>query len=537
MKATVMDMRSESGYRQVLDDFGGEEMLREKYPRILQMLEDTRAARMKEEEDSSVEDEEPKGYEDAYWIDEVAIYGDDRKNGVYARSKMSLIKKHPKITMISKTYDEKTNKVFGAYSISENNACVLDKKTVIDHSIIKYTNNVEVKTRTSYYCLDQVDSKFILAKDPVVCESVTDISSLESIVKRIEVHEPKALSGANTIRIVYNDRSDKSAAYTFKKAGDRYFAGTRYVEVFYPFLVEVELANGYTFDDPPVRLLSDLYMSLASDVVEGGEVHFNTGMMNNISYSLPAANRLMVDFSYNPDNQHNYWGVDMPLTDAQAKGDFDFHLNFDIYFRDLENKGYNSSIIVTSASYPPSENTAKVDKSNIKWGCIGAGAMIWTKEGEKDISKLNIGDMIYTENGYRKLINLVTGNEREMISISVDGHEPLLISKKHAIPVERGIVEAGDVVPEDRVRLYDGRYVPIKELKSVSYDGKVYSPELGESDMVFANGIMVGDYLTRADCEKTPAAEEEVAAIDPELWGELNEWEKEWETKAMAGLV
>ncbi len=532
MKKHGINLSTKEGYGRVLEAFGGQALLQEKYPRILQMLKDSKEMWLSSKPEN---DAQSNGYQDTCRIFALPVHSSGLlEYGLYAESKMSMVNPYQMLIMTSKTWDPSTKKVFASFSEFGENTQKIKKSTQIDHSYVAYAENLKIETETYFYCIGDVDGKFVLKQNPEVKYLETDLSTSRPIVKKILVSQPKEKKGSDIIRVVYNGRKDPDAAYNFVDAEDWYIENVRYVDVYYPFLIDVELSGDgktFTFDDEKPVDFNMFYMSLYSEAVKGGEVHFSTSKLDDIEWKLTNNHSLHFDFQYCENGDKNYWGVQMPLTNAQASGYFDFHLNFRINFKDIYGSKYFADIIITSEDLPSSDNMVKIKKSSILWGCIGADAMIQAQEGKKKIQDLSVGEMIYTEQGYKKLVNIVTGTEPEMISISVAGSEKLLLSSKHPIVAERGVIEAGDLAPEDRVRMHDGSYQNIANPERVPYGGTVYSLELETSEMIFANGIMVGDYLTVAETERSEEPQNELTPMDPELRAELLQWMQEFKKK------
>lgn len=533
MELRTLKIVNDADYEKVLENFGGRNVLEKSYPRILKMLEDTREMRLAS---PNVTEPSEEGYTDTYRVTEVPLNEQADSIGLFVESYMSMVDQYPMLIMTSKTWDKKTGKVLSSFSIYDTDVHKLENKAQIDHSCLNYTDELTVTTETTFYSTTNINGKSVLAHDPVVCTLTIDLSTKSSIVSRITVKQPKEKDGSAAIRVVYNDRSDPNAAYTFTEVKDPIHGNTRYVEVYYPFLIEIELAGDgkdFIFSRMDPVSLDKIYMTLASEVIDGGAVHFNTAMLNNIYYDLINDHTLSLNFEYEKDTTRNFWGVSMPLiTISEIKGAFDFHLNFPINVYSPAGL-LTMDIIVTSESIPKSDNMAKIKYSNILWGCIGENAIIRTSDGDKKVQELSVGDMIYTERGYKRLINLVKGTENEIISISVEGCEELLLTAKHVIMAERGAIMADELTPNERIRLIDGSYKAISKIERITYNGAVYSPELEQSEMLFANGIMVGDYkiVPESDNDLTQTKTPPVP-IDPSLRDELINWVKDKDSES-----
>lgn len=520
-KNKMLNYVNDDHFHIVIERFGGESFLKEKFPHILKMLYDTREWH---KSTGKSDDSQNIGYIDTYRIVELPLITEDAiVPSVYASSEMSLVDKASFLYMSSTLSDPKYQKVFGGYAIYDNNKNKIKKELTVDSSLLNYCKGPSVQTKTSFMAVTKVNGKSVCVATPQEKILNIDLSEVSSVVESITVNDPKPKKETDTfIRVVFNGRTDNEAAYNFKNATDEYIGNKRYVKVFYPFSIKVQLADGFVFKtDNPVNFDSTFNLSLASNVVDGGEVHFNTTQIDKIKTEVNG-NTLVLNFPYSPNGDENYWGVEMPLTNKQTEGYFDFHLNFSINYSYNGLGDLSTDIVVSSEDLPQSENFKKIIQSKILWGCLGKDTLIRTECGLKKISEIKSGEKIFTEKGFVKLKNMVTGTEEKIIAVGLSEDNTLLITKRHPIATERGIIYAEDLSISDRLKLEDGSYKEIYYFEVIDYNDKVYSPELEESHLISAEGIMVGDYLTPIDAVNEP--EKIPEPLEPELLDELIRW-------------
>jgi hypothetical protein len=472
------------------------------------------------------------GYDDTFRINILPITensdADSKQEGkvpaVYAESFMSMVKKHPLLSVTGVVEDPKCHKRFKSFGDFDENAFKMQYNVTIDSSILRYSKEPEVQACTNFTAYDVVEGKSVCTMDVHEMTKKIDLSDIGKIVKNITVDAPKPKAESDTfIRVVYNGRTDNEAAYNFAKANSKDEGGVRYVNAYYPFSVRVELDDHFEFvPDKPVNFDYNLNISMNSNVVMGGEVHFNTAYWRNLVYSIQG-NELTFGLPYNGGTTANYWGVDMPLTAKQAEGYFDFHLNFDINYRLKGTTEFEQiCIIVSSEDLHSSDDFVKIKQSKILWGCLGKDTFIRTEGGYKKIDEIEVGEKLFTDKGYVKLRNMVTGTEEKIIAVGVSEDKTLLITKEHPIATDRGVIRAYDLAATDKLKLEDGTLKDIYYLEVKDYGDKVYSPELEESALISADGIMVGDYLTHVDVPDEPV--ESLEPLDPELLEELKKW-------------
>jgi hypothetical protein len=525
-KEMVLNYANDDHFNMVLERFGGEDYLKKNFPCILQVIYNTRE--WHNSKGNELQNENEEGYVDTFRIIELPtpVINDTKseiKTDVYANSFMSMVKIHPYLCMSSDISDPIHGKIFGGYAAYVDTAAKFSKNLTINSSYLNYCKEPTVKTTTNFQAYDKVDGKDVITVDTSKDYEI-DIMDFNKIVTNILVNAPcPKTDSATYIRVVYNGRTDDDAAYNFKKATDRYISDTRYVTVYYPFSIKIILDELFEFNpQAPVNFDSTFNLSIASDVILGGEVHFNTALSSRIVATVQD-NVLTFDFPYSSDTDYNYWGVEMPLTAKQAEGYFDFHLNFVANYRIKGSGTYTkTSIIISSEDLPESDNYKHIKKSRILWGCLGKNTLIKTENGYKIISEIKTGEKIFTDKGYIALKNMVTGIEEKIIAVGVSEEKTLLITKNHPILTDRGVIPAIDLAATDKLKLEDGTFKDIYYLEVLEYNDKVYSPELEESALISADGIMVGDYLTPVSEVNETSVEPQ--SLEPELVEELKRW-------------
>lgn len=315
-----LNFANKEQFQTAMDYFGGENFLKENFPQILKMLYNT--VELHREKMCSPQ-EEPTGYEDSYSIVELPIESADAmSSSVYSRSKMSLVNQAPFLHISSRMWDPKHNKVFGAAAVKGKDQNILDNKLIADYSVLSYSKEKHIQTDSSFVSVAKVNGKSVCDVSAFRSLSI-DLGEMADDVKNITVNQPAPKQDTDSfIRLVYNGRSDKNAAYNFKKATDRYISNVRYVKVFFPFSITVELSEGNTFDSlQPVNFDSPFYLTLSSDVVMGGEVHFSTNKIGGISANVNGqGNILTLDFSYSPEDEKTTGAWKCPLPTSRQRG-------------------------------------------------------------------------------------------------------------------------------------------------------------------------------------------------------------------------
>ncbi|MCH5251893.1 MAG: hypothetical protein J1F22_02865 [Lachnospiraceae bacterium] len=532
-----MDYTKEEHFLAALEHFGGKDFLQENFPNMLQMLYNTREWH---QELNRKNEDEPVGYEDSFEIMELCQSDTKNERGesgtsIVSLSNMSLVNKASFLQISSVVKDPVNGVIFASSAVHDTNRNNLENPLTVDSKLMSYTKSPKVLTVSDFMAASKVNGKSVCVANTINRTLEIDLANGKPDITNIVVNQPAPKNEqAFVIRVVYNGRTDNDASYNFKMATDWTSGGVRYVRVFFPFSITVNLDDDFQFcNDTPVSFGDDFMVSLASEVVQGGSVHFNTATpyIDKIKSTIDG-NTLTLDFSYQADTDFNYWGIEMPLTLKQAEGVFDFHLQFTVNYAYKDNPGeiLHTPILVTSEEYPESQNMVKIKQARILWGCLGKDTQLLTEDGYRNISEVKPGDKLYTNKGYIRLKNMVTGTEEKIVAVAVSEEKTLLLTKKHPIATERGIIYADGLTIGDKLKMEDGSLREIYYLEIKDYHDKVYCPELEESALIAADGIMVGDYMTKVDVVEEP--EEELEPLEPELMDELIRW-SEWKEQKM----
>lgn len=553
---TLLNFASESDFSSVLDYFGGEEHLKNNFPNMLQMVYATRELHEQaggislESESEDYNEGLNTGYEDSYDIIELpevqtqSLAAEQKCSAVYTRSSMSLTENRSFLHLSSEITDPKTGKVFYAYAVHDKDKSYLETTQRVTGNLLNYSDNVDIQVKSEFMTVKNVNGKNVC--DTGVINRTRDINILNMTndIKDIKVIAPVPKNDKDSIiKVVYKDRYDKDAAYTFKKATKNGNA----VTVYYPFSIQIELDDAYEFDTTPIKYDKDFYISLASDVIKkennggGGEVHFNEAFKRSKIQVMVQGNILTLTLPYESDSDKTYWGTDMVLTGNQASGYFDFHLNANIYYH-IKNIEYHLSttIVVTSLNLNgigTSPNMRKIQQSSICWGCLGKNTRIMTKQGEKNISELCEGDIIITDSGEAALKQLITGHSEKIIAVGTCENDSVWLTAEHPISTQRGLICAGNLTANDCLKTKSGELKEINYLVGMDYNDAVYSLELEHSALIVANGYLTGDYKTAPLGENSAInLQNEAEPIDEELLEELERW-SEWKDEQLRKKV
>lgn len=135
-----------------------------------------------------------------------------------------------------------------------------------------------------------------------------------------------------------------------------------------------------------------------------------------------------------------------------------------------------------------------------KCGCLARNTMIETARGRFAADQIQIGDSVLTREGSFAIVrNIITGPEQELLTLHLDNHGSIRLTKGHTLCYESGQpVAAGNLRPGDRIQIFltDTRELAAAAVTGCSlepYNNTVYNFSFDEPTFLIAQGIVAGD--------------------------------------------
>jgi RHS repeat-associated protein len=141
-----------------------------------------------------------------------------------------------------------------------------------------------------------------------------------------------------------------------------------------------------------------------------------------------------------------------------------------------------------------------------KSACFTEDTLIYTKDGYKEIKDIEVGDEVYSENpetgeqGLKRVLNVFVNTTKELIHLKV-GDQEIKTTSNHPFWVEGiGWGDAGDLKPGDRLVMYSGEILEVKEafVEYLDKPIKVYNFEVEDWHTYFVTEYNV--FVHNADC-------------------------------------
>ena len=129
--------------------------------------------------------------------------------------------------------------------------------------------------------------------------------------------------------------------------------------------------------------------------------------------------------------------------------------------------------------------------------CLAAGTKIKMADGmEKPIRDIRAGDKVCGGAGNASTVmNVVQGQESEIIELSTKGRHRIKLSPCHALMSDKGFIPARSSTVGTQLKTETG-FTKIDKRVDKKENTRVYNLELSGDDRTFiANGLIVGDFL------------------------------------------
>ncbi len=149
--------------------------------------------------------------------------------------------------------------------------------------------------------------------------------------------------------------------------------------------------------------------------------------------------------------------------------------------------------------------------------CLAEGTRVLAEDGSQVlVEQVKVGDKLLSSASGRVLtVTTVSrgGESKPLVKLKDEaGHEVMMTETHPVVTVARGVVQAGEVAPGDKVLTRDGPR-KLVAVERVPHDGMVYNMALGteeelaqaggpEARTLFANGFLVGDSYLQSELEK-----------------------------------
>jgi sRNA-binding protein len=70
--------------------------------------------------------------------------------------------------------------------------------------------------------------------------------------------------------------------------------------------------------------------------------------------------------------------------------------------------------------------------------CLDLKTQVQTTQGLKDISNIQVGDLVLSNNGYNEVLNIFSKTKKKSYKITLEDGKEIICSEEHLFPTENG---------------------------------------------------------------------------------------------------
>jgi intein/homing endonuclease len=70
--------------------------------------------------------------------------------------------------------------------------------------------------------------------------------------------------------------------------------------------------------------------------------------------------------------------------------------------------------------------------------CLDLKTQVQTQQGLKDISNIQVGDLVLSNNGYNEVLNIFSKTKKKSYKITLEDGKEIICSEEHLFPTENG---------------------------------------------------------------------------------------------------
>lgn len=504
----------------------GENFMKSSCPGLYAMIKESSVPKMRMCAANNTEEDSNTGFQDITDIQNIS-YDPDKKT-LKAQSVAGFRERKGVIAIISEVFDSVTGESIKGSAVTSYNThslvCNVDSK----QGEKGLTKDSRFFVRSTFYWTETgKDGKVVMQSHEVRRDSGLIYDESEQIVKDITVQFPNTLKPRDYTIVLYSRNAethveDPDKVYSTIKPTDNK------LPFYIPFIGSVSVGTGKILGVNKENSIIKLEHPEHKTAVT-----FNKDKSNNwsdIKWTY-LNNNTCLEWKF-PEN----WRNNLDLKDLSINSVFDFYAYLVVNV-DLTGTGIPIPVPITIGSRVEHGYTScKIKQVFLQWGCLGEQTLIAMADGsQREIREIKVGDMVYTGKGNAEVINIYSGEEKEIICIKTESGKQLLLTDSHPIMTEKGWVRAGDLNAAMKVLTSEGVAEKMEGLYAVPYGKKVYNLKLsGNDSQLIAEGLVVGDFMCQnqmesccLEPEKPIEGQEELAAEFQLLVDEINK-QKRW---------
>jgi hypothetical protein len=122
---------------------------------------------------------------------------------------------------------------------------------------------------------------------------------------------------------------------------------------------------------------------------------------------------------------------------------------------------------------------------------------------EKEVYLLKIGDKVLSsENKVITIKNIITGTEKTIMHIQTVSDKIIYLTDSHPVNTNEKLKRIMDLTPMNSIQIKDSNtskavFEKVKFMYPVDYNDTVYSLEFEGENIIWGNGLAIGDFNTQ----------------------------------------
>lgn len=491
-RRTLRTAPLEENLEQTLEKFGGEDIIRRKYPELFKAViytrERVKAMPLRNSDESG---DYIFGSEDSCKIRTLNYSPDTTLSTV---SGMEMETPKFSLAIIGDITDNDSGKSIDGFAVSANNSSSLSADSTTVSSEISAGKAKRFIAKSSFIVIEKdANGQNIVKTLDSVMDSQKTYDS-QPIVKELFVNDPMPIyhKGADHTAVYYN-RSGSGADYQYPNVK----FGNDSIDVYMPFSGSVEL-NGIYEPDPeaPIIIDGEKGIILQIENVRNGCANFDMKYKDEIKWNVTGS---VLTWEF-PDNWH----------DVLSKKKLNCANNMNFYCKMYINTtlGVPVPIVIQSNGDEHKDPSyKKIPYINILWGCFAKDILIKMENGKSlPIEQIKTGDKVMTnDGGVRTVTEIVTGTEDKLVHIKTASVNRIQVSRDHPILTTEGMVKAGKLTAGTILITENGKE-SIESLYLVNYNDTAYNLRLDSEGILIANNFYAGDFAAQNNKMQTVMA-------------------------------
>lgn len=267
------------------------------------------------------------------------------------------------------------------------------------------------------------------------------------------------------------------------------------------------------------------------DKMEGGQsrVPATTPMLQQFKINPTKPRQLDFSFVANPNDAGTSINFGQSIWAANTQTFFTATVY--VVFTD-GSIGWSSVVSSLKSDTNPTDGVLFIKPIIYVWHCMVAGTQITMSDGTtRTVESLTVGDTVATPNGARQVqATLAQPHYGTVYAITTAGGRSITCSGTHPIATPAGMVQASTLTAGSTVQTINNGTDTVSSIATKQQSGEgLFNLWLAGGSSFYANGLLVGDYVTQVSLLRPDNVEALRARIPEHLRTDFESWAEDRE--------